>query len=83
MPRLPAPEAGIVVKYVVKTPVGAPASTDARHSRRPETTKWFQIGHAWRDDEGDGRITVVLDAIPFRSEYLYLFPEEPPTRSKP
>ncbi len=34
-------------------------------------TKWHRIGRAWSDNEE--KITVVLDSVPFRSEYIYLF----------
>ena len=63
------------MKFKAKIPVTAPPSKDPRHSARPETTKWVEIGRAWQDKPGE-KITVVLDAIPFRSEYIYLYPEE-------
>lgn len=62
------------MKYKVKTPIVAPPSKDLNHSKREETTKWLVIGRGWQDKPGE-KITVVLDAIPFRSEYIYLFPE--------
>jgi len=62
------------MKYKVKIPIVQPPSQDRNHSNRPETTKWVEIGRAWQDNPGD-KITVVLDAIPFRSEYIYLYPE--------
>jgi hypothetical protein len=63
------------MKYIVKTPVVAPASKDPRQSQRRETTSWVTIGRAWSDDP-TGKITLVLDVIPFRSEYIYLYPQD-------
>jgi len=57
------------MKYKIATPVEVPGS-----SRIPEgATKWVQIGTAWSDFK-DGKITCALSALPFRSEYIYLFP---------
>lgn len=61
------------MKYKVKTPISIPPSRDPRRSSRQEITKWVDIGRGWQDKPGE-KITVVLDTIPFRSEYIYLFP---------
>jgi hypothetical protein len=61
-----SPPAGrFTVKYLVKTPI----TSDAK-------TRWHTIGRAYDDREGTGRIVVVLDSIPFRSEFVYLYPED-------
>lgn len=65
------------MRYRVVTPVVVPPSADLTWSARAdERTAWTKIGRAWSDDGGDGKITVVLDALPFRSEFVYLFPED-------
>lgn len=63
------------MKYKVKIPIDQPASKDPKFSKRPETTQWVEIGRGWQDKPGE-KITVVLNAIPFRSEYIYLYPSE-------
>ena len=55
------------MRYKVVTPV--PILKD----KYAVKTKWTQIGSAWSDDV-EGKITVALSALPFRSEYMYLFP---------
>lgn len=57
------------MKYRVATPVVLDASKG-----RDKVTRWTQIGTAW-SDEPEGKITVALSALPFRSEFIYLFPE--------
>jgi hypothetical protein len=67
------------VKYKVKTPIEyTPTSAMGVPQPKEKRTRWHDIGRAW-DDEGrgkKGRITVILDSMPIRSEYLYLFPDE-------
>ena len=38
---------------------------------------WHSIGRAWSD--GPEKICIVLDSVPFRSEYVYLFVDEEAT----
>lgn len=39
-------------------------------------TQWHKIGVAWSDRDGGPKITIILKSIPFRSEYIYLFPAD-------
>jgi len=57
------------MKYKVATPVDASKGIGVGQKR----TRWVQIGTGWSDDVG-GKITVALSALPFRSEFVYLFP---------
>jgi len=61
--------------YKVKTPISIPPSLEADIPRVEEKTAWQTIGNAWSDEAG-GKITIALNCLPFRSEYIYLFPED-------
>lgn len=51
------------IKYNVVTPIEV-----------GKDTQWHKIGLAWTDRDGGPKITIILKSIPFRSEYIYLFP---------
>jgi hypothetical protein len=53
--------------YRAVTPIGKSSKKAA----------WHTIGRAWSD--GPGKICIVLDSVPFRSEYVYLFVDEEAT----
>lgn len=61
------------MKYHVATPIESKPSGAA--AAGPKKTRWAKIGRAWSDSPA-GKITVILDALPFRSEFIYLFPED-------
>ncbi|TAL45877.1 MAG: hypothetical protein EPN91_01315 [Salinibacterium sp.] len=57
------------MKYAVKVPIEAKQG-------EPAKTRWHTVGRAFDDRDGSGRIVIILDSIPFRSEYMYLYPED-------
>jgi hypothetical protein len=71
------------VIYDVMTPIenaGAGGSGTAAAKPGRKRTRWHRIGRAWSD--GPERITIVLDSLPFRSEYVYLFKARDQTPSR-
>jgi hypothetical protein len=70
------------MKYDVMTPIENPndgSGTAATRGKR--RTRWHRIGRAWSDPKGD-KITIILDSVPFRSEYIYLFKSTDQTPSR-
>ncbi len=57
------------MKYDVMTPIGGGDSSGTAAGKKK--TRWHKIGRGWSDNED--KITIVLDSVPFRSEYIYLF----------
>lgn len=50
--------------------------TPIEYEKEGETkTRWHQIGNGWSDGPGL-KITVTLNSLPYRSEYIYLFPDD-------
>lgn len=69
-------------KYLVKVPIEGPAEPRSTEGKGHPLTRWHTIGRAFDDRDGSGRICIILDSAPFRSEYVYLYPEDggPPKR---
>jgi hypothetical protein len=59
----------------VATAVQAPRRGPTHNAMTPiesgGKTRWVKIGRAWADAR---KTCIILDAMPFRSEYIYLYP---------